>query len=157
MSTGPRPRRPRTSSPFESGAGRDTSRGSGSRHADWRDLVDRAGGVPTPRPSEVRRNDATASSQERALASKVESAARDTLVRHAAERTIVSDWVIQVLREQPRDEVLALLRWLPAHREADCLGALVAVVYRFPGDAEIARASSDALARIQARLAASAD
>jgi len=71
--------------------------------------------------------------------------------RFVARSRLVHDWATRVLREEERDEVLAVLQWLVGHGDRSYLGALAVVAYRFPGDAEVAAARAAAIARIEAR------
>jgi hypothetical protein len=71
--------------------------------------------------------------------------------RFAARSRLIHDWATAVLREAERDEVIALVRWLATHGDRSYLGALAVVAYRFPGDAELAAASAEAIERIAAR------
>ena len=71
--------------------------------------------------------------------------------RLTARSRLIHDWATRVLREEERDEVLAVLEWLAAHGDRSYLGALAVVAYRFPGDAEISAASAAAIARIEPR------
>jgi len=71
--------------------------------------------------------------------------------RFTARSRLIHDWATRVLREEERDEVLAVLEWLAAHGDRSYLGALAVVAYRFPGDAEISAASAAAIARIEPR------
>lgn len=72
-------------------------------------------------------------------------------VRFAARSRLVHDWATRVLREDERDEVLAVLEWLAAHGDRSYLGALAVAGYRFPGDAGIAAAAVATIARIEAK------
>ncbi len=71
--------------------------------------------------------------------------------RFAARSRLIHDWATRVLREEERDEVLAVLGWLATHGDRSYLGALALVTFRFPGDAAVAAATAAAIARIEAR------
>ena len=71
--------------------------------------------------------------------------------RFTARSRLIHDWATAVLREEERDEVLALLRWLATHGDRSYLGALAVAAYRFPGDEDIAAASAEAIEGIAAR------
>lgn len=85
----------------------------------------------------------------RSAGSAADSAFRLPVV-FAARSRLVHDWATRVLREEERDEVLAVLEWLRVHGDRSYLGALAVVAYRFPGDAGIAAASAAAIAGIEA-------
>lgn len=71
--------------------------------------------------------------------------------RFAVRSRLIHDWATRVLREDERDEVLAVLEWLVDHGDRSYLGALALVAYRFPGDAAVTTANAAAIARIEAR------
>lgn len=71
--------------------------------------------------------------------------------RFAARNRLIHDWATRVLREEERDEVLAMLAWLAVHGDRHYLGALALVAYRFPGDVAVTAVTAAAIARIEAR------
>lgn len=82
--------------------------------------------------------------------SAAESMSRKTS-RYGARGRLIHDWATRVLREDERDEVLAVLEWLAVHGDRSYLGALAVAGYRFSGDAGIAAAAAAAIARIEAK------
>lgn len=71
--------------------------------------------------------------------------------RFAARSRLIHDWATRVLREEERDEVLAVLEWLAIHGDRSYLGALTLIGFRFPGDAAVKTATAVAIARIESR------
>lgn len=71
--------------------------------------------------------------------------------RFAARSRLIHDWATRALREEDRDEVIAVLEWLAIRGDRDYLGALAIVSHRFAGDDAIAAAAQAAIGRIEAR------
>lgn len=74
-----------------------------------------------------------------------------TVARVTARSRLIHDWATRVLREDARDEALAVIDWLAVHGDRSYLGALATVGYRFPDDPVIAAASAVAITHIEAR------
>ncbi|MCO5121925.1 MAG: hypothetical protein M9951_20120 [Burkholderiaceae bacterium] len=69
----------------------------------------------------------------------------------AVRSRLIHDWATRVLREEDREEVLAVLEWLAVHGDRNYLGALAIVSHRFPGDVAVAAAAEAVVARIGVR------
>lgn len=83
--------------------------------------------------------------------SAAESSLSPTASRFTARSRLIHDWATRALREEGRDEVLAVLGWLAVHGDRSYLGALAIVNHRFPGDHVIAAATEAVIGRIEAR------
>ncbi|MBE0594344.1 MAG: hypothetical protein IH616_18300 [Gemmatimonadales bacterium] len=88
---------------------------------------------------------------DRQRAASARGAASSATPLFAARSRLIHDWATRVLREEDRDEVLAVLEWLAAHGDRNYLGALAIVSHRFPGDAAIAAAAEAVVGRIGVR------
>lgn len=93
----------------------------------------------------------TTQTPDRQRASSVARPLSFAAFRYTARSRLVHDWATRVLREDDRDEVLAVLEWLATHGDRSYLGALAVVSYRFAGDSAIKASSAAASARIEAR------